>query len=389
MGDSNRSNGAPDLQCSIPCGSDLHFDVVDFESLSDSVVADWHDIRSQSDCYRSPFFAHGFIQAVAKRLPGVQVAFARASGKTIALLPFRLRGDGHTIPPGSGINDAHGLIAKLNKDLDVCLFLKACGLKSFAFHAAPPKSPGILDYEIGRTRAFLADLSVDPRGYCHYLRSRNRTIQKQSQKTRKLAREVGPLRFEFDCRDPEMVRRLLDLKREQYRRTYTFDIFSVPWIEGLIHDLHTRLTSGACEEDADLGNPRGVLSVLFAGSTPVALHYGLLEANRLHYWFPVYDMHYHFASPGTQLFLDVVVEAERRGIQEIDLGYGEQAYKFKLTNQITEMSFGLVDSNRLRRALFRTHSALKSRTKKLKIRQQLKPLARCILPQLGKRNYTG
>lgn len=357
----------------------VRFHVVPFEKLSDSAVADWLEIRGSHSQYRSPFFSHDFIRTVAGLLPGVEVALAERNGRTIALLPFRRVGSFHARPVGAGINDAHGLLADTSVDFQFEEMLKACGLKSFAFHAAPPKSPGVSKYEIGRTNAFLADLTVDPLGYEHFLRSRNKTIDKQGQKTRKLGREVGELRFEYDCRDSDMIRRLLNLKSEQYQRTHTFDILSVPWIQELLYKFHGDVES----------ENRGILSVLHAGDIPVALHYGMIEGDLLHYWFPVYDSQYHFGSPGTQLFLDVAKEAAARGVTAIDMGYGEQPYKHKLTNVVTEMSYGLVDRNPVRRALFRGNLAVGAKLKDLKIRERIKPIARKVMPSFGKGNYVG
>lgn len=356
------------------------FKTIPWDALTDSLVADWIDIRAKHSQYRSPFWSHEFIGHVDAIRPGVEVAIAKRNGRAVAILPFRRVSQKDARPVGAGINDAHGQLAAPSIDFTFDEFLSRCGLRSFAFHAAPPNSPGIAQYEIGRTRAFLADLTVDPKGYEHFLRARNRTIDKQGQKTRKLGREVGKLRFEYDCADNASIRRLLTLKSEQYRRTHTFDILSVPWIQELIHRLHKVDRNGPSEI-------RGMLSVLFAGEIPVALHFGMEEGDLLHYWFPVFDSKYHFGSPGTQLFLDVANEATSRGIRAIDMGYGEQAYKHKLTNVITEMSYGLVDRNYIRRTVHRTNLAVGAKLKEFKIRERVKPIARKIMPSFGAGTY--
>lgn len=358
--------------------SQTTFKILPWNKVSDSILGDWIRIRNLSSHYRSPFWSPDFVGHVERVRSGIELAVAQRNGQAIAILPFRRRGSMDVGPVGAGINDAHGLLADPGIDFSFDEFLKRAGLRSFSFHAAPPHTPGISQFEVGRTRSFLADLTVDPQGYEHYLRQRNRTIDKQGQKSRKLGREVGELRFDFHCESVDLLERLRQLKSQQYQRTHTFDIFSVDWIRDLLVRLHS------LPEHSEL---RGVLSVLHAGSTPVALHFGIEEGDLLHYWFPVFDPDYHFGSPGTQLFLDVAKTAAERGIRSIDMGYGEQAYKHKLTNVVTEMSYGLVDSSRIRRSMYRARLALSERLKRLAFREQLKPLARRLMPGFGSSSY--
>ena len=350
-----------------------------WEDVSDSILADWNDLRAAQAHYRSPFWSPQFIGHVAEIRPGVELAVATRNGRAIAVLPFRRHGK-DARPVGAGINDAHGLLADASVEFSFDEFLIECGLRSFAFHASPPSTPGIRQFEFGRVKSFLADLSAEPSGYTHFLRARSRTIEKQAQKSRKLGREVGKLRFEYDCRDDAVLSRLFRLKSQQYRRTHTFDILSVAWIQALIRRLHRVPRQQG-------PGVLGVLNVLFAGDTPIALHFGMEENDLLHYWFPVYDPRYDFGSPGTQLFLDVADEALRRGVSAIDMGYGEQPYKHKLTNVVSEMSLGLVDRSYVRRSLFRSQLALRSKLKELKIRERVKPIARRIMPDFGASNY--
>lgn len=133
--------------------------------------------------------------------------------------------------------------------------------------------------------------------------------------------------------------------------------------------------------------PAGILSVLYAGSIPVVLHYGMIERDLLHYWFPAYDPTYAYGSPGTQLFLEVARAAASQGVVAIDMGYGEQAYKHKLASTITEMSCGMMDTSRLRCAMYASSLELREKLKHLKLREKLKPLVRKLMPGIGKNSY--
>jgi CelD/BcsL family acetyltransferase involved in cellulose biosynthesis len=175
-----------------------------------------------------------------------------------------------------------------------------------------------------------------------------------------------------------LVAYLIELKRRQYKRTFTYDIFSHSWIRNLVFNLHA----------GRAGTVKGILSVLYAGQQPVALHYGLLEGDLLHYWFPAYDPHFAFASPGTELFLQVARYGPETGsFVAIDMGYGEQAYKHKLTNVQTEMSVGTIDPNPLRRAIHQAKLTAWFQRKRLPFRRQVRTLARRLAPALGRSQY--
>ncbi len=360
-----------------PSSGTYRIDVIGPSEIDDRLRSDWQDIRSSSTIFRSPFFSSSFIEQVARLIPHVEIGVAVQDGRAVAIFPFQRQGRATAKPVGLGINDAHGLIACAGVGPGLREMMEACRINSFPFHAAPCEASEIARYQLGTTKSYLADLMVDPQGYEHYLRETRNTIDKQAQKTRRMIRDLGPLKFEFDCRDPGVLDSLIELKCEQYRRTHTYCILGVPWIQRLLRNMHA-------EVDAPV---RGVLNALYAGDKLVAMHFGILEGDLLHYWFPVFDAAYGFGSPGTQLFLDVAREARERGVVAIDMGYGEQPYKTKLTNVITEMSYGLVDGNPLRQVWHRQKLALLAGWRSLKFRESIKPWARKLLPHFGKGKY--
>lgn len=356
---------------------ELHYALLEADSLSNSLQNDWIEIRASDPAFRSPFFNLEFTLAVARCTGNVKIATAFRGSRGIAFLPIQLNAAGGARPAGLGINDAHGLLVRKSESVTTLQLLAACGVNNYAFHSAPPSLPDSQQFEIGRTRSFLADLTVDPLGYEHYLRTNSTTIDRQGQKTRRLIREYGPLKFEFDSPSSAMLDLLVAWKSDQYRRTHTYDILGVEWIQHLLRDLHQQNRDGL----------HGVLNILSAGDTPVAMHYGMLEGDLLHYWFPVFDPQYAFGSPGTQLFVEVARYCETHGVRHIDMGYGEQQYKYKLTNVITETSLGLVDASPLRRGWFRQSHALRARLKNLRIRSSVKPLVRKVFPGFGGGTY--
>jgi CelD/BcsL family acetyltransferase involved in cellulose biosynthesis len=353
--------------------------VLPIADVDENLQTQWESLRAASRVYRSPFFSFAFLRAVSEVGLKVEAAVQTAENELVIALPFARHAGRLAMPAGLGINDAHGFLKRGNYQSNPTEFLSASGLQSFRFHAAPPELFETQQYAVGSHRSFLADLRVDPRGYEHYLRHNSDTIDRQGQKTRRLIRKSGPLRLDFDCRDPRMIDYLIKLKGEQYQRTHTYDILAVDWIRRLLHRLHA-------DKDSLV---RGIVSVLYAGDQVVALHYGLVERDWLHYWFPVYDAQYSYGSPGTVLFVEIAKQAEEHGFTAIDMGYGEQPYKHKLTNVITEMSYGLIDCSPLRRAIYRTQLAWNKRIKQLWLKELVKPIVRKAIPKLGAKRYGG
>lgn len=358
--------------------SPVSYTMVTADRLSDTMLMDWGELRDAQPACRSPFFTPRFIQLAAELLPNIEIGLARQGGCVVGVFPFQRVRSSACRPVAAGINDAHGLIQSPSTNLSTADMLRECGLKSFVFHAAPPTLVDSAEFVVGTTRSFLADLTVDPRGYEHYLRANSHTIDRQGQKTRRMIRQAGPLRFEFDCRDTAMLERLIDLKCAQYARTNTYNILGVPWIRSLLYRLHAEPKHSV----------RGILNVLYAGDVPVALHYGLVDRDLLHYWFPVFDPQYGYGSPGTQLFLEVARHARQEGFTAIDMGYGEQPYKYKLTNVVSRMSYGVVDESPFRRAWHRRKLRIREGLKNLPFREAIKPFARKLLPGFGQGEYT-
>jgi CelD/BcsL family acetyltransferase involved in cellulose biosynthesis len=354
-------------------------DCVPLRELESCLISQWDSVRANAASYRSPFFGYAFLKTVAELEPHIEVAITRVGNQLVSALPFQRVSKQCARPVGLGINDAHGFLKQPSTTVNPLAVLRQCKLRSFEFHAAPPDLLETEKFAIGHTRSFLADLTVDPKGFEHYLRHSSDTIDRQGQKTRKLIRTLGPLRLDFDCRDARLIDLLVKLKCDQYQRTHTYNILAVQWIRKLLGQLHANVDSPI----------RGILSVLYAGDQAVALHYGMTEGDLLHYWFPVYDPKYSYGSPGTILFLEIAKQATELGYRAIDMGYGEQAYKHKLTNVITDMSYGIIDSSSLRRAIYRTHNKWQGSVKKLWLKDLVKPFIRKLLPNLGAERFGG
>jgi len=68
-------------------------------------------------------------------------------------------------------------------------------------------------------------------------------------------------------------------------------------------------------------------SVLRIGSTPVAWHLGFVDAGRLYYWVPTYDVAWSNYSPGKLMLAELAALGCRSGWREIHFLTGRHAYK--------------------------------------------------------------
>lgn len=367
----------PELQRFADC---RRVDVVSLDRLTHAERRCWQAFRSADQNYRSPFFSLAFADAVHRVRGDVEVVVVRDGGVPTALLPLHRVG-GHGYPVGRFFNDAHNLISAGDTPVTWNELIGPAQLNVFDFHALTGASEG--DFPPWtchrRVRSFRCDIGSDPSGYLKELGRDHKTIGRQPQKTRKLHREVGPVSFEFDCRDIGLLRRTIDLKRRQYRRTHILDLFSPRWTVRLLEELFkSNEPDGGSNDQA-----RGVLSVLRAGDRVVALHYGILEAGLLHYWFPVYDPAFARYSPGTALFRSLLETAGEHGLTCIDMGYGEQPYKVKQTDSTGWVLQGCIAPSRLYRHYRTARWQVVNTAKKLPGKEPMKKLCRRFWPDAG------
>ncbi len=353
--------------------SPIVVEVVSASELMGPMADRWEAMRASSAALASPFFSSRFANVVGNLRPEAKIAVVFRDETIVGFLPFEFASRSVLDPIGKAFNDAHGILCDPNAPLNYCHVLDSLGAKMYRFHAlAGPVTPES-HFIFGTSPSFLANLESHPEGYVQFLLSRRATIQKQERKTRKMIRDLGPVRLELDCRDPSVLSRLIALKRDQYQRTFIFDILGVPWAQEMLRELWFD-PKQSC---------RGLLSVLYAGDTLVAAHYGMLEGGILHYWFPAYESRFHQYSPGTAMFLEIALQAPSIGIRKIDLGYGEQPYKHKFVDTLTQMPYGAVSNCRLSMLRERMRLMLSSSAKRIPGKPLLKRIVRRAWPNFG------
>ena len=73
-------------------------------------------------------------------------------------------------------------------------------------------------------------------------------------------------------------------------------------------------------------------SVLRAGDKVAAVCLSLRSRGVLHGWFSAYNPDLHSYSPGLTFFIQLAERSAEHGIQKIDLGRGDERYKWSLAS---------------------------------------------------------
>lgn len=294
----------------------MHITLIAASELDAGLQASWRALQASHPALRSPFFAPEFTLAVAAVQPDVRIAVLEDGARVVGFFPHQARWRIGR-PVGAPLSDHHGVVCAPDTHWDWQTLLRASRLASWRFDHLPREqapqggaciaadSPGM-------------DLS---RGMTAYLQARRdsgvRSLAEFERKARKLAREVGPLRFEAHTQDPQVLATVLHLKSQQCRRTGVQDFFARPWTRALVESI------------GSLQHPHfaGRLSALYAGDQLVGAHLGMRSATVWHWWFPVYSHAMAPYSPGAQLLLHVAHAAADAGCGLLDLGKGNDAYK--------------------------------------------------------------
>ncbi|MHB8878029.1 MAG: GNAT family N-acetyltransferase [Myxococcaceae bacterium] len=135
-----------------------------------------------------------------------------------------------------------------------------------------------------------------------------------ARRTRKLVRDLGPLRFLLQDPRPEVFERCLSWKSAQYRASGLPDLFA--------DGANVRLFRELARKGAVL------VTSLSAGDTLLAVHLAGFADNRLYWWVPAYDPGQAKYSPGRLLLLESLRESQRRGHAEFDFLIGDEGYKW-------------------------------------------------------------
>lgn len=328
----------------------------------------WSNIQEAEPTLESPFFRPEFTLAVAAVRPDVEVAVLGDPDSPVAFFPFQRNGRAGR-PVGGKLSDYQGVIAARGAGWDAESMIRGCGLSVWDFDHLLVAQEQFHDFHRFTDASPYLELSDGFDAYRATLRKSgvdelNATLRKG----RKLQREVGPVRLEVRSTDAAVLRRLIEWKSAQYRRTRVTDVFAHRWTA----DVVERIFAHQNESFA------GALSVLYAGDEIVAAHMGMLSHGVLHWWFPSYDTRFGQYSPGRLLLAELARAAQAHGIRRIDLGRGAEDYKARSMSGSIPVAVGSVDLRPLARRVRAGWWVARERLKKTPLRSIARVPARLL-----------
>jgi len=296
----------------------VNFTVVRPGDLGTAERARWRELQKADPALDNPFLSLEFALAMDRLRDYVRVAVIEDAGTVVGFFPYERHSFGIGKPLGGFLTTCHGLIAQPDLKIDAKAMLRACKLSVFDFDHMVAGQPTFAPFETDVRPAPIMDLTAGFDTWIGQVKLNSpKNLKTVRYKERKLARDQGELRFEWASTDDDVLSTLLAWKSDQYRRTGRVDRFAQPWIVELIALMHA-------ERSNDFS---GVLTMLYAGDSPVAGHFGLRTATTLVGWFPAYDTEFARYSPGIVHHLQMADAAAKAGIHQVDMGKGGKEYK--------------------------------------------------------------
>lgn len=333
--------------------------------LDPRLQAAWRALQQSNPALLSPCFCPGFTQAVAATRDDVRIAVMEDTGGIRGFFPHQAR-RGRGEPAGGALSDHHGVVCAPGTLWDWSALLRACGLSYWRFDHLP-RAQAPLD----RPTEQASSPGLDLRAGFDAWRARRRAagarhVIELERKARKLAREVGPLRFEPHTTDPRVLETVIELKSRQCRETGVDDFFAQAWARALAQRI--------CQaQDDSFG---GRLSALYAGDTLVSAHLGMRSPWVWHWWFPVYARPHAAYSPGGQLLLQVARAAAASAHGLLELGKGEDRYKQSFADCSLPLAEGWVCRPSLAAAWLAARHATRCWLRTSRLVDPLRPLVR-------------
>jgi CelD/BcsL family acetyltransferase involved in cellulose biosynthesis len=291
----------------------LKVDIAATETLGEADWAIWRAMLEANPALTSPYFRPEFARAAGRVSPGAGVAVFSRGGETVGFFPHQRRG-GAMQPLAAPMNDYHGIIAFPGEapSLEAAAEMLGAARLNLTAWVGPTG--------LGEDRRTV-QVELDESGYDGWYAERRTSFGKffkdKERARRSMEAELGPLRVEHGLRDPALLDWLIDLKRDQYRRTGRHDIFACGWTADLLHALLK-------EEGEGLG---ASLAALWAGDRLTAVEYALHAGDQYHFWFPGYEPSLARCSPGILLSLDTMRLASAHGYRTFDFGFEGEHYK--------------------------------------------------------------
>lgn len=322
--------------------------VVRPDELAASEASLWASFQGSAPELRNPFLSLTFARVVGAVRQNARVAVVEANGRIEAFLAFELGPGKMGMPIGYPMNNLQAFVTR-GTPIDARRVIRKAGLRGWRFIAAPGEQRALLPHHYEGTAIHAPVINVSD-GYASYFSSRSsKLITDVGRKRRAIERKHGPLSLEWGNAAPEHLRLLMDWKIARYGGAR--DLFADPTARRIVEEFATT-------SDKDCA---GLVNVLRAGDRVAAVISGLMCRSGLSGWFTAFDLELGKFSPGTILVLATAEEAARQNISRIDMGAGQDSYKFRLANDSYPVAGGAIwaiPGERAARSIYRRFRGL-------------------------------
>jgi CelD/BcsL family acetyltransferase involved in cellulose biosynthesis len=302
--------------------------------LSSEHVSQWVEIQRADPALDSPYFRPEFTQAVAAVRGDVFVAVMEEGNRVCGFFPFQRGRWGMGRPVGWPMSDLHGVVAARQAEWDAGELVRAAALPVWWFDHVPVAQSAFRAHCWSTKPSRYMDLS---QGFEAYRAARRAAGSKEipdiAARARRIERQVGPLRFQWQTDDPRVFTTLLEWKGRQYGRTGHTNVVAMAWVVDLLDRIRQDRGAGFC----------GVLSALYIGDALAAAHLGIRADGVMHRWMPAYDAQLARHGPGAVCLLEWVMAAAREGVRRVDMGSGAEPYKLQWTSGTFDVAEGAVE----------------------------------------------
>jgi CelD/BcsL family acetyltransferase involved in cellulose biosynthesis len=320
--------------------------------LGGDLARTWLQLQDENSDLASPFFHSEFTKAIASVRDDVEIAVIESDGKIAGFFPFHRNGRRVGYPVGEIISDYQGVICAKDFRFSPTELLRHCRLIGWEFDHVPTSQSSFAPFQLSTEPSPQMDVSC---GYEAYVEERRRAsselFKKMRNLSRRVERDIGPLRYVAHSTDRASFATVLSWKSDQYRRSKKHDLLAPGWKREAMDYIFTTQAEGL----------RGILSLLYAGDRLIAGHFGMRSQQVWHYWFPSYDTDAAGYSPGLMLLLKMAEQAPGTGAKVIDLGKGVSPYKLRLMNSSSMLASGSVELPSWRSFRRRTWKVFRSR----------------------------
>ncbi len=293
-------------------GRGLKVEMLAVERLSADHWQLWDAMRQANPALSSPYFRTEFTRIAAGVTPGARVAVLHRGEDVVGFFPHQTRG-GAIQPLAAPMNDYHGIISR--PDTAPTLAHVAELLDGKRLNVSGWVGPCGAGEARQAVMAVLPDEGFEP-WYAERRTAQGKYFKDKERARRSLEAELGPVEVQLGLRDPELLERIIGLKREQYRRSGLHDVFACGWTGRLLQAL--------MQSDGDFG---ASIAVLKAGDQICALEYSMHADSHYHFWFPTYVPGLARCSPGVLLSLETMRQGSELGYRVFDFGFGGEHYK--------------------------------------------------------------